>query len=285
MFSLEAFVMLVDDVVADLMRLGLHQNEAKVYRALVLLGQSWASKIAEVASVPRSKVYEVLYSLEAKGVVRRLPGTEPAEFKPYDPKDAIPYLLEKVHNSGKSVQDALEALAKEREATVDEFVWTEVGAEQIKLGARSLISGAKREIFIATRDLGFLNSLRLVLAEAKKKGIETRLVAAGIPAAELSEFRHYASMVELEGVSSELLVEHLRIVLRNPAVQSIDWDFDQISLVIVDDSESIAVFKASSDSGRPWGIHIRNPLIVIFQRQVIISLMAALQRIVSGQKD
>jgi HTH-type transcriptional regulator, sugar sensing transcriptional regulator len=274
-----------EDVISDLMRLGLHQNEAKVYRALVLLGQSWASRIAEVAAVPRSKVYEVLYSLEAKGIVRRLSGTEPAEFKPYDPKDAIPYLLEKVHNSGKSAQDALKVLAKEHQATEDEFVWTAIGEEQIRLGARSLISKATGEVFIATRTVEFLGALRPVLAEAKKRGIDIKLVAAGIPAAELSEFRHYASTVELEGVSSELLVEQLQIVLRDPAVQTLNWDFDQVSLVVVDNRESFAVFRASGESGRPWAIHIRNPLIVIFQRQVIISLMAALQRILSSQGD
>lgn len=57
----------------DLKQLGLSEYEEKAYIALVKLGKSNASSISQEGEVSYGKIYEVLRSLERKGLVRVVP--------------------------------------------------------------------------------------------------------------------------------------------------------------------------------------------------------------------
>lgn len=57
----------------DLKQLGLSEYEEKAYVALVKLGKSSASSISHEGEVSYGKIYEVLSSLERKGLVRIVP--------------------------------------------------------------------------------------------------------------------------------------------------------------------------------------------------------------------
>jgi sugar-specific transcriptional regulator TrmB len=60
----------MESVVEKLQRVGLTEYEAKAYLALLGMHLSTATKIAEKASVPRTKIYSVLESLERKSWIR-----------------------------------------------------------------------------------------------------------------------------------------------------------------------------------------------------------------------
>lgn len=63
---------MVDDLEARLrLILGLNRYEAKVYMTLLGRGPLKALEIAGISGVPRGRVYDVLRSLEAKGLVNR----------------------------------------------------------------------------------------------------------------------------------------------------------------------------------------------------------------------
>ncbi len=57
----------------DLKLLGLSEYEQKAYKALVKVGKATASQISRESGVSYGKIYEVLASLEAKGLVRVIP--------------------------------------------------------------------------------------------------------------------------------------------------------------------------------------------------------------------
>ena len=270
--------MQTDDVITDLMRLGLHRNEAKAYKALVSLGSTSARAIADQSGVPRSKVYEVLYSLENKALVRRTAGTDPVEFTPIEPEIAISYLEEKMKQSADSAKTLLSELSNNREEDALELVWTVVGEEQIKMEARSVIECAEKEVFLATRNHQFLRSLKSSMAKAKQKGVDIQLVSIGTNIEDFEEFKHYLTLLELKKVRSEDITSTLEGVLRDPSLREAGWDPDQLSIIVADNKESIGIFRDTREYGKPWALHIRSPLIVIFQRQVIISLMAAIER-------
>jgi sugar-specific transcriptional regulator TrmB len=270
--------MQADDIITDLMRLGLHRNEAKAYKALVSLGSTSARAVADQSGVPRSKVYEVLYSLENKALVRRTAGTDPVEFTPIDPEIAIGNLEEKMKQSADSAKTLLSELVNDRDEDTLELVWTVVGEEQIKMGARSVIESAEKEVFMATRNVQFLTSLKPSMAKAKQKGVDIKLVSIGANIEDFKEFKHYLSLLELKEVRSEDLTSTLESVLRDPTLQKAGWDPDQLSIIVADNKESLGIFRDTQEYGKPWALHIRSPLIVIFQRQVIISLMAAIER-------
>lgn len=61
--------------IADLCELGLTEQEAKIYLALVSLGKSTASKIAAEAKVSYGTIYDILAHMERKGLVQTIPET------------------------------------------------------------------------------------------------------------------------------------------------------------------------------------------------------------------
>ncbi len=272
--------MIKDIVISDLMKIGLQKNEAKAYQTLVRLGKSTATKIAEKAEMPRSKVYSVLASLERKGIINKICGTNPAQFLAYSPGFAIPLLLEKIEAAGNTAQRMLERLEQERDMEIEEQVMILEGVEQIKVCLRREISLAGEEILIATQDFDLLRMLRPAFAKARAIGVPITLLTPKIDDQLNSEFQQYLTIQDLSGVSSKVLVDRMKIVLNDDRLDVAGWDPSQISVIVIDNSQSIAIFKSQSDQRRPWAMQIRNPMIVIFQLQVIMALLASIQEII-----
>lgn len=262
-----------DAIISDMMSLGLNLNEAKAYKALVALGQSTARSVADLSGVPRSKVYDVLYSLEDRGLVRKVLGSDPVEFRAYPPKEAIPFLLEKIQQSGCAVQTALEKIESERDLERREYVYTVEGDDQIKMEMRGIISGAQEEVFIATFDPKILSAVRPSLADAKKRGVDIKLVTSRAFIEEWPEFAHYASMMDVGGISPPGLAEQLSKVVQNDAIID-EWNPTQMGIIIADNRDSCGMFGGHPNQARPWALVVKVPLIAILQRQVISAVLA-----------
>jgi HTH-type transcriptional regulator, sugar sensing transcriptional regulator len=84
----------VTDVLASerLVRLGLTQYEARAYAALVRRDGSSPAEVARLAGVPRSRIYDVIDSLVAKGMVQQRPGRS-AKFVATAPSEAVDVLI------------------------------------------------------------------------------------------------------------------------------------------------------------------------------------------------
>jgi hypothetical protein len=268
-------------MISAMMNLGLHLNEAKAYKALVTLGQTTARSVADHSGVPRSKVYDVLYSLEDRGLVRKVLGSDPTEFRPYPPNEAIPLLLEKIQQSGVVVQTALENIENERVMEGREYVYTVEGDDQIKMEIRGIIGGAKEEVFAATLDPKILSIARPALANAKKRGVDIKLVTSKAFMQEWPEFAHYGSMMDVTGISPPDLAEQLSKVVQNGAILD-EWNPTQMGIIIADDRDSIGMFGKTSSQGKSWALIVRVPLIAILQRQVISAVLTQVLRILDG---
>jgi sugar-specific transcriptional regulator TrmB len=273
-----------DDMISDMMNLGLHLNEAKAYKALVTLGQSTARSVADHSGVPRSKVYDVLYSLEDRGLVRKVLGSDPTEFKPYPPKEAIPLLIEKIQQSGAVVQYALENIENEREMESREYVYTVEGEDQIKMEIRGIIGGAKEEVFFATLDPKILSAARPALASAKKRGVDIKFVTSKAFMDEWPEFSHYGSMMDVSGMSPPDLAVQLSKVVQNGAILG-EWNPSQMGIIIADNRDSIGMFGKPTDKAKQWALIVRVPLIAILQRQVITAVLAQVLKVLDGEID
>lgn len=64
----------IEDALAELVKFGLTPSEARVVLTLLRFGTGTASQIAELADVPRQRVYELLSSLTAQRLCVELPG-------------------------------------------------------------------------------------------------------------------------------------------------------------------------------------------------------------------
>lgn len=75
--------------------LGFSKNEAKVYLALLELGSSTATKIAEKSKIHRTNVYDALEGLLKKGVIAYILKGEVKYFRATDPKNLLNVVKEK----------------------------------------------------------------------------------------------------------------------------------------------------------------------------------------------
>ncbi len=80
----------------QLRNLGLNGYEAKVWIALLSKCTSTAGELSDIANVPRSRCYDVLKSLEAKGFVLSIKG-KPLKYKTSSPSEAIGKAKKRIH--------------------------------------------------------------------------------------------------------------------------------------------------------------------------------------------
>ncbi|HII15551.1 MAG TPA: hypothetical protein HA362_04530 [Nanoarchaeota archaeon] len=106
---------------ADLTELGLTKNESKAFEAIIHLGKSSAAIISSDSGVPYSRIYDVLASLESKGLVKVIP-EKGKKFVPGDP-EALKELIEKKKKSieelGAEVEKLKEAYEKGEKEPVE----------------------------------------------------------------------------------------------------------------------------------------------------------------------
>tara|TARA_Y100000310_G_scaffold345315_2_gene463698 strand:- start:14879 stop:15628 length:750 start_codon:yes stop_codon:yes gene_type:complete len=78
-----------------LKEIGLSDYEAKIYTALLELGESTTGEILKKAHLTSGKIYEILDSLQNKGLVSMIIKSGVKRFSPADPRRVLDYLEEK----------------------------------------------------------------------------------------------------------------------------------------------------------------------------------------------
>ncbi len=174
----------------QLREVGLTANEAKIY--INMLGRPLfkAAEIAQVAGVPRPKVYEALSNLLAKGFCFPVAGTV-AQYSAVSPEDALPAFQQRqehelernFHERRQKVSQLVEQLGPLHEAGRTETgllryidILTERG--RVTQVANELLSNATSSILMFEKepyaqDLRTLNSYEIA---ASKRGVEVRCI-------------------------------------------------------------------------------------------------------------
>ncbi len=154
---------------SELSILGLTKNEEKVFKSLIKLGKAGASQISKDSGVSYSRIYDVLASLEHKGLVKVIPEAS-KKFIPSDPKILKEKVLEK--------KKALEELEKELENLKQLYELKEGEVVQVAQGQRNFYK-LEAEMPVAQEyeyDIKFSSEYRPVFVrEAKeviKKGVD-----------------------------------------------------------------------------------------------------------------
>jgi HTH-type transcriptional regulator, sugar sensing transcriptional regulator len=179
-----------DDLVEQLREIGLTANEAKIY--INMLGRPLfkAAEIAQVAEVPRPKVYEALSNLLAKGFCFPVSGTV-AQYSAIPPEEALPAYQQRQEHE-------LERTLHERRAKVNKLVekleplhqagrsetgllrYIDILSERGRVTqvANDLLNSADRSILIFEKepyaqDSRTLNSYEIA---ASQRGVEVRCI-------------------------------------------------------------------------------------------------------------
>jgi HTH-type transcriptional regulator, sugar sensing transcriptional regulator len=130
----------------------LTEYEVKVYVSLVESGTQTASELSRTASIPYSKIYEILGNLERKGWVETEQG-RPSKYYPKAPSTALESSRVRFETTLKSSQeDAIEELQPlyEKKGGLEKpDIWIVRGQNNILDKIRETLGRTRKELFVA----------------------------------------------------------------------------------------------------------------------------------------
>jgi sugar-specific transcriptional regulator TrmB len=172
---------------------GLNTYESKLWTALLSRGISTAGELSDIASVPRSRTYDVLESLEKKGFIIMKVG-KPIKYIAVPPEEVIErvkkkvseeadtkrMLLEELGNS--NVLEELNNLHKQGADLIEptDLVGSFKNRKTIYNQMETMIKSAKESILIMTSADGLIrkkDNLSNILSKAKDQSIDIKIAA------------------------------------------------------------------------------------------------------------
>ncbi len=169
--------------------------ETKVWLALLSKGIASAGEVAELSSVPRSRTYDVLESLEKRGFAITKIG-KPVKYIAVKPTEVIEKMKNETMQEAQEKVKSLIALKNTNEYTEleqlhstgispvksHEITGSLKGRANVISRVRELIENAKKEVLICTSALDFEDKSRVLvpaLEKLAKNNIKVRIALSG----------------------------------------------------------------------------------------------------------
>jgi HTH-type transcriptional regulator, sugar sensing transcriptional regulator len=165
------------DVIRSLQELGFSEYEAKCYIALLGEQSQTGYSVARASGVPRSKVYEVLEGLVARGVVIANHG-EPTQYAPLSPQELIALRRRETEQSINSAEEGLKQFASS--GVNRDLIWDIKGRNEILDRLREVI-GRTRRLLLLQLWAEDAPELRDALADAAERGVQIVIIAYDEP--------------------------------------------------------------------------------------------------------
>lgn len=131
---------------------GLTDYEVKAYVSLVEYGPLAASELSRTASIPYSKIYEILGNLERKGWIESEQG-RPSKYYPKAPSTALESSRVRFESTIRSSQEdallELEPLYNKKGAQEKPDIWIVRGQDNIVDKIKETLGRTKRELMVA----------------------------------------------------------------------------------------------------------------------------------------
>jgi len=137
----------------DLVKFGFSKYETLVYTTLLMKGSSTASEIVEASGIPQPRLYDIVSSLERKGLVESQ-GGRPKKYWPLDPEAALPRFFSRFENAYKETLKTSEELYKKASVFMEKpSVWIVRGKGNVLSKMADMIRDSKIELWAAIPDL------------------------------------------------------------------------------------------------------------------------------------
>jgi sugar-specific transcriptional regulator TrmB len=233
--------MLKESLVKDLKEFGLSEYEAKAYLALTIHGPLPASSVSEFSSIPQSKIYEVLKSLNSKCMAEFWNG-KPLKYRAVEPLFALKKMLDQKRMKVDNLREKTNSLIKELKPFKEDGFssWSSKGKVACLDKASEMISRAKKTGFAMTSHFSRYPLLDEAYVRALRKGVKIKML--GTSALDKDKIAR-ASWYLKQGADIRIL--------------PLD---SQITLGIVDNNETcIRIDNSSLDSDVVWS---NNPALV-----------------------
>jgi sugar-specific transcriptional regulator TrmB len=234
-------------LISNLEKLGLTENEAKAYVGLVSLREATAREIHELTNVPRAKVYELLKVLAKKGYLEVRQGT-PTYFRAVDPKQVIGKIKDEFLDCASETLNQLNELSYELPKSSP--VWCIQSEWGIKNRIREILAGAKEELIVFSSSPEYLQEFE---AELQKMAKTCRLILI------VNELERFSSMpFKFREVTKEFKDSINNIVIDGT-------QYNEELFIIADGKESIGVHSAGN---KREAVVIRMPIVCYMQKLI-----------------
>jgi sugar-specific transcriptional regulator TrmB len=177
--------MSINENTRDALReMGLNAYEIDAYIVLLEGGQMTAMEISQQATVPYSKMYEVLNSLKEKGWIKSSE-TRPFKYYPVPPLEATRFtklqLEDKYLNWENTVGENLQPLYEKRELVERPDMLILRGQQAVLTKLEEVLKKASLEIVIAAPEFAkpVITLAEPLLSNGLKKTVSVKLMAAG----------------------------------------------------------------------------------------------------------
>ena len=254
--------------VAALQRIGLTENESRIYLVLIKMGPIKASETSFFGQVPRTKTYGTIKELERKGLVKVVPG-KPEVYSPTSPNDVLMPLVTKKNNEIRDAESVVQALSLTYETSkyvkrnapkeVSE-VWEIEGRPNLLSKLNQVFNDARKSIHYSTSASGLIRAYKAhseILERAKKQGVAVQLLAP-ISAENQGVAKQLSEVVEVKRLDKPLGADFALV--------------DSHELVVVDTKPD----DLRTDRGADLAIWTTNKLLVELQEQLFHRVWEAL---------
>jgi sugar-specific transcriptional regulator TrmB len=225
------------NVLDTLKSIGLNLYERKIFVALLAKGVASAAEVSEIASVPRSRSYDVLQSLAEKGFVLVQP-SKPIKYVALAPADALERTKQILRKNFDEATDRIDRLTNSPilseldlihkqgldMVSPNEMTGTLKGRHIINRQLRFIFKDAKKNISIVTTTPGlndlYTNHFR-TLKKVSKGGVKLKIAApvAGDNSA-VKAFKEIADMKNIRKSAGRFFVidtNHVMVALTDDA--------------------------------------------------------------------
>lgn len=236
------------NVINQLRDFGLNSYESKLWTALLSRGVSTAGELSDITSVPRSRAYDVLESLEKKGFLIMKIG-KPIKYLAVDPEHVVERVIKTIMEEAETQTQIVSNL--EASELLDELkVLHTTGIKKVNASELSglfkgrknvyhyiekKIKAAKTQVIIQTTETGLIkdhDTIKNAIKKAKSNGAKVMIAAPitnqnKLAAKELSK---YADLREAQNNGRLYIIDNTEVIFMlmddmdvHPAYDSAIW--------------------------------------------------------------
>jgi sugar-specific transcriptional regulator TrmB len=211
----------------DLTEIGLTKNESKVFETLVKIGKSGSSTISKESGVSYSRIYDVLASLEHKGLVKVIP-EKGKKFVPSDPK-ILKNLIEKKKRSLETLNKEINRLKKIYEIKEKEPVQIAKGKRNFYKLERELPRPKKLEF-----NIKYTAEYKPVWEREYKKYLRKRIELKELVRVDKKTIKNVKKWLKIHKNIKEIPNEGVAISIRDDSAILISLIKSNVSILIKD---------------------------------------------------
>jgi sugar-specific transcriptional regulator TrmB len=255
----------MDQIVRDLVALGMKEYEAKVYAALVGIGEGNAREIHIASGVPRPRVYDILEGLAGKGCVEVRQGS-PLRYRPQEPGAVTAKLRGALEGAADRALAGLEEVSIEARKTPAP-IWYLEGEWSIRRHLGALVHGDYAALTVVCMLRSGPGEYAALLSEASMRHTVDVVVPAGAVLPGCPD----GVRVTVAGEFCPFFQEKIYGKVFSRPIDLEGSVFSLEYIFMADDEESLIVY---TENGKRKGVIITLPFVTCVQHQFVRKMIA-----------